>query len=61
MNSVGLESIISNLPLKQMLPNPQIFLLKTLLMANKKIPKPELEVTIVSKWLTRSGRLGTEV
>ena len=49
MNRIGLESIISNLPLKQMLPNPQIFLFKTLLMANKKIPKPELKVTIVSK------------
>ena len=40
MNGIGLKSIISTLPLKQMLPNTLFFLLRSLLIANKKFPKP---------------------
>ena len=39
MNGAGLKWIISTLPLKQMLPNTLFFLLKSLLIANKKIPQ----------------------
>ena len=39
MNGVGLKSIISTLPLNQMLPNTLFSLLRSLLIANKKIPQ----------------------
>ena len=40
MNGVELKSISSTLPLKQMLPNSLFFLLRSLLIANKRFPKP---------------------
>ena len=40
MNGIGLKSIISSLPLKQMLANTLFFLLRSLLITNKKFPKP---------------------
>ena len=49
MNGVGLKSITSTLQLKQMLKNTLFFLFRSLLIANKKFPKPKLKVTIVSK------------
>ena len=39
MNGVGLKSIISILPLKQMLPKIIFFLLRSLRIANKRIPQ----------------------
>ena len=39
MNGIGLKSIISTLPLKQMLPNTLFFLLRSLLIAAKKNPQ----------------------
>ena len=38
MNGMGLKSIISTLPLKQMLPNTLLFLLRSLLIASNKFP-----------------------
>ena len=39
MNGIGLKSIISTLPLKQMLPKTLFFLLRSLRIANKRIPQ----------------------